>query len=161
MMKPIKYFLVFFSLTLCACGLLRPATHIQNEDLTKYKYVYIPYRANVTSATGTFYHGTGGVTNKSINPGDLIAGHFIKHGYAILPELNPTLLTETLIVNYGESGRRKIMLGLVNPIEMTIQLLSAATNQVVYSVTAEGIGETESDDVRNAINSCLQNLPLK
>lgn len=160
-MKAVKYFIALLSLTLCACGLLRPATHIQNDDLAKYKYIYIPYRANVTSGTGTFYHGTGGITSQNINPGDLIAGYFIKHGYAILPELNPSLLSETLIVNYGESGRREIALGLAKPLEMTIQLLSAETNQIVYSVTAEGMGETVADDVRNAINRCLQDLPLK
>lgn len=64
---------------------------------------------------------------------------------------------ETLIVNYGESGRRGTGLGSY-AIEVTIQFISASTKNQICSCTAEGRGETEADDIRKAINSCLKAL---
>ena len=96
-----------------------------------------------------------GIT-KTSNPSDLIAGILIKQGFIRLPELNSRLLDETLIVNYGESGRRNVNLGY--SIEVTIQFLSAKTNMPVCVCTAEGQGSTEADDIRIAINRALKPL---
>lgn len=73
-----------------------------------------------------------------------------------MPESNPQLLDETLIVSYGESGRRNVNLGY--SIEVTIQFLSAKTNMPVCVCTAEGQGSTEADDIRIAINRALKPL---
>jgi hypothetical protein len=43
-------------------------------------------------------------------------------------------------------------------IEVTIQFVSAKTNSLVCSCTAEGIGSTEADDIREAITRCLDKL---
>lgn len=64
---------------------------------------------------------------------------------------------ETLIINYGESGTRKTGWG-GNAIEVTIQFLSAKSNTLVCSCTAEGQDSTEADDIREAINRCLDEL---
>ena len=74
----------------------------------------------------------------------------------ILPELILELANETLIVNYGESGRRNRGLGYT--IEVTIQFISAETKQMICSCTAEGQGETEADDIRQAIRRALDGL---
>jgi hypothetical protein len=62
-------------------------------------------------------------------------------------------------VNYGESGKRYRRLGYT--IEVTIQFVSAKNNNIVCSCTAEGQGETEADDIRQAISRCLQGLLTK
>ena len=73
-----------------------------------------------------------------------------------LPELDPELLDKTLVVNYGESGRRNLNFGYL--IEVTIQFLQARTHSVVCICTAEGQGSTEADDIRIAINRALEPL---
>ena len=117
----------------------------------------------MTSSSGGVYGGNYGVygstTSKSVNPSDVISGILLKNGFSQLPELKPELTDETLIVNYGESGRRNRGLGYT--IEVTIQFLSAKTNTTVCSCTAEGQGETEADDIRQAITRCLTGLLSK
>jgi hypothetical protein len=56
-------------------------------------------------------------------------------------------------VNYGESGKRDRGLGYT--IEVTIQFISAKTHTQICSCTAEGQGETEADDIRQAITRCF------
>ena len=72
-----------------------------------FKYAYISPTKELTSSTGSTYGGQYGIygssTTKSVNPSDVIAGILIQKGYVILPELNPELAKETLIVNYGET----------------------------------------------------------
>lgn len=86
----------------------------------------------------------------------MISGIFLKNGFIRLPELKPDLLDQTIVVNYGESGRRNKGLGYT--IEVTIQILSAKTSEPICICTAEGQGETEADDVRIAINRALSPL---
>ena len=81
-------------------------------------------------------------TTKSVNPSDVIAGALIKEGFIILPELKSQLSNETLIVNYGESGRRNRGLGITN-------------DMLLF---AEGQGETEADDICQAIRRTLESL---
>ena len=87
---------------------------------------------------------------------EVISGVLINEGFIILPELKSELSNETLIVNYGESGRRNRGLGYT--IEVTIQFISAKTKQMICSCTAEGQGETEADDIRQAIRRALDGL---
>ena len=61
-----------------------------------------------------------------------------------------------MIINYGESGRRNRGLGYT--IEVTIQFVSAKSNELICSCTAEGQGETETDDIRQAITRCISGL---
>ena len=113
----------------------------------------------LTSSTGVAYavgNGLYGNTSKTINPSDVISGIFLKNGFIRLPELKPDLLDQTIVVNYGESGRRNKGLGYT--IEVTIQILSAKTSEPICICTAEGQGETEADDVRIAINRALSPL---
>ena len=51
---------------------------------------------------------------------------------------------------------RNICGGLLGyTIEITLQFLSADTHEVVCTSTAEGMGETEADDIRIAIQKAL------
>ena len=74
-----------------------------------------------------------------------------------MPEVKNDLADKTMIINYGETGRRSTGLGGYT-IEVTIQVLSAKTSEVICVVTGEGQGETEADDIRIAINRCLEEM---
>ena len=125
-----------------------------------FKYAYISPTKELTSHSGIYHGGFGGMygfaATESINPSDVIAGILIKEGFIILPELKSELSNETLIVNYGESGRRNRGFGYT--IEVTIQFISAESKQMICSCTAEGQGETEADDIRQAIRRALEGV---
>ena len=142
------------------CAPLRTPVIVRNAPIEMYKYAYISPTKELTSSTGGAYGGQYGIygssTTKSVNPSDVIAGILIKQGYIILPELKSELANETLIVNYGESGRRNVNLGY--SIEITLQFVSALDHSLICVTTAEGQGSTETDDIRIAINRALEAL---
>ena len=92
-------------LILGACAPLRVPIIVKKSPIEMFKYAYISPTKELTSSTGSAYGGQYGIygssTTKSVNPSDVIAGILIQKGYVILPELNPELAKETLIVNYG------------------------------------------------------------
>lgn len=140
---------------------LRPATSVKNASLVGYKYIYVSPTNSVTAGSGFTINGDLTSKTNTLNPADLITGIFIKEGLIRLPELKPELAEETLIINYGESGKRNTGLGGYT-LEVTIQLISAKTSSFVCSCTAEGQGSTEADDIRQAITRCLNELtPVK
>ena len=152
-------FIIPICLMLIGCALQKP-TVVINEDINNFSYVYITPTQTLSSGTGgTFYNGYSNQyysVDKSINPNDVISGVFSKNGFIKIPELKEELLDKTLIINYGESGRRDVGFGYA--IEVTIQLVSAKSNTLISSCTAEGMGETEADDIRIAINRCLSGI---
>ncbi len=152
--------LTYLSLILVVLGCspkLIPASSIKNGNISTYKYIYISPTTSLTSSSGTMINGQYFSESKSVNPSDVIYGTLSKLGLIRLPELKQELSEETLVVNYGESGRRSVGLGGYT-IEVTIQFVSAKTNSLVCSCTAEGIGSTEADDIRQAITRCLDEL---
>lgn len=152
--------LIILSLLTFGCGSLRPATSIKNGILDSYKYIYITPTNSLTSSTGATISGQYYSSSTTVNPSDLVTGILTKEGLIRLPELKSELADITLIVNYGESGRRNTGLGGYT-IEVTIQFISAKTNSLVCSCTAEGQGSTEADDIRQAITRCLNELTPK
>ncbi len=164
-MKFIKTIVFVFSVILMSisCAVLKPVTASISAPLSDYKYVYITPTSGLTSSTGSVYGGGnsiyGTTQTKSVNPSDLIAGGLIKYGFIRLPKLKTELSAETIIVSYGESGRRNVMGGLAGyTIEVTIQFISAETHKQICIVSAEGQGSTEADDIRIAINRCLKKI---
>ena len=84
-----------------------------------------------------------------------------------LPELKNDLADKTMIINYGETGRRSAGLGYTIEIiasktnttaDNLKTIISAKTNEVICVLTGEGMGDTEADDIRIAINRCLDEL---
>ena len=143
-MKTIKFFGVLItSFLLFSCAPLKPATIIKNSSAENYKYIYISPTNSLTSSSGATYGGQYYSSSKSVNPADVITGILTKKGFIRLPELKSELKNETLIVNYGESGRRNRGLGYT--IEVTIQLISAKSSELISSCSAEGQGETEAE----------------
>jgi hypothetical protein len=149
--------LVVTSFLICSCASLRPATSIKNGSIDSYKYIYITSTNSLTSSSGATIYGQYFTSSKTVNPTDVITGILTKEGFIRLPELKPELINETLIINYGESGKRNTGLGGYT-IEVTIQFISAKSSSLVCSCTAEGQGSTEADDIREAITRCLASL---
>lgn len=152
--------IVFAVIMFSSCGALKTPVIVRNAPIEGYRYVFITPTKELTSSAGGTYGGQYGIygasTTKSVNPSDVISGELIKNGFVVLPELKSELNNKTLIVNYGESGRRNRGLGYT--IEVTIQFISAETHELVCSCTAEGQGETEADDIRQAIRRALAGL---
>jgi len=162
-MKKIRLLAIALSVLASSCASLKPLnppTIIKNGTIENYKYVFISPTKSLTSSSGAAYGGQYYSSSKSVNPSDVITGILSKEGFIILPELKPELTDEALIVNYGESGRRSIGLGGYT-IEVTIQFISAKSHKLICSCTAEGLGETEADDIRQAITRCLSGLLSK
>ncbi len=157
--KYLVFILLFgLGLLLNSCSPLLAPSVVRNSSLDGFKYFYMTPTSEKTSASGAVYGSTYGVfgatSSKSVNPTDVICGHFLKRGFIQLPEIKPELRNNTIIVNFGESGRRNTGWGSY-AIEVTIQLLSAQDNSILCVATAEGRGETETDDIRIAINRCM------
>lgn len=151
-------FLVSFmsSIIFTSCYTLQPATVIKNDTIDNYQYVIIPGTESLTSSSGSMYNNVYTSTSKTVNPRDVITGNLIKKGFIVLTEVQNELIEKTLIVNYGESGRRDLFIGYTT--EITIQFISPQTKKIIFTTTAEGIGSTEADDTKIAINRALDAL---
>ncbi len=80
----------------------------------------------------------------------------MKKNFLLVNEIrNPE---NTIIINYGQSGKRNIAGGLAYTLEVTIQLLDAKTHNLIFQCSAEGMGSTEAEDIRIAVNRCLDSL---
>jgi len=158
LIKPLR--LLIISLLTVGCATLQPATSVQNASLDSYKYFYITPTNSLTSNSGVTIGGQYYSSSETVNPSDVITGILTKDGLIRLPEIKPELSDETLIINYGESGRRNTGLGGYT-IEVTTQFVSAKTNSLICSCTAEGQGSTEAEDIRQAINRCLNEVTRK
>ena len=157
-MRAIKFLqIINLSIWFTACSSLKPATSVKNGLIEKYKYIYIAPTNSLTSSSGASINGEYYSISKSINPSDAITGRLSKEGLIKIPELLPELANETIILSYRESGKRKTGLGGYT-IEVTIQFISAKSHNLICSCTAEGQGETETDDVRQAITRCLDEI---
>ena len=130
---------------LTGCVTLRPATVRVNKDLRAYSYVYIPATQPVQETLEQKI--------ESVNPRDLIAGAFAKKGFIILPSVDERFRAKTLMVGYGQGRGRSVTLR-----EVTIQVVSAETGELVATVTSEGLGVTEVDRVEYAITRALEAL---
>ncbi len=157
-MRIIKFLaIIILSIYFCSCASLKPVTSTKNGTIENYKYIYISPTNSLTSSSGASIGGQYYSSSKSVNPTDVITGILTKEGLIKIPELKPEFADETLIINYGESGKRKTGLGGYT-IEVTIQFISSKSHSLICSCTAEGQGETEADDIRQAITRCLSGL---
>ena len=145
------------SILIISCATLKDPTIIKNDNIQKFRYVYILPTNSLTSSSGTTIGNQYYASSKTVNPSDIISGILSKQGFIRFTDLKNELLDETLIVNYGESGRRNTGLGGYT-IEVTIQFISAKSNTLISSCSAEGQGSTEADDIRIATNRCLNTL---
>ena len=103
-------FVVITMIIFTACAPLKTPVVMKYASIEKYKYAYIIPTKELTSSSGGTFGGMYGIyglsTTKSVNPSDVISGILIKEGFIILPELKSELSHETIVVNYGEIGKR-------------------------------------------------------
>jgi len=148
--------LMFFSS--CASMKAPAITYFENQSIKDYTYFYVTPTNEILSSSRE-YGTQDGVylgTIKSINPADVISGMLFKNGFIRVDKVLPENADKTMVINYGESGRRNVNLGY--SIEVTIQFINAATQKPIVFCTGEGQGETEVDDIRKAINRALEPL---
>lgn len=163
-MKRIAIAFLFVATMICSgCSAnLLPVKVDSLQPLDGYKYFYMIPTGDKSGTTGVVYgtaYGTYGTTHQiSTNPADVISGFLIKRGLIRVAELPGPHPEVTFIVNYGESGRRNLGWLRGYTLEATIQFLSASTNDVLCTVCGEGVGSTEADDIRIAINRCMEEV---
>lgn len=154
---------LLIGLHITGCATLKEPDINKRGDISNYKYVVLPNTANLSSSSGAVYGNQYGVygssTGKEINPSSTIEGILLKRGLISTDSITSDNKDKTLIVKYGESGRRDVAGGLGGyTLEVTIALVSAKTNEIIYSCVAEGQGSTEVDDIREAIHRCLSGI---
>jgi len=159
----VKVIFTFSVIFLNGCAVLEAPKITRHDDIKKYQYVAISSTGTLNSGAGAVFgnqYGVyGGTTSKSINPGSVIEGILLKKGYTSINEIKPEIAHKTLVVKYGQSGKRDVAGGLGGyTLEVTISFINAKTYENVYSCTAEGQGETEADDIREAITRCLSGI---
>jgi hypothetical protein len=142
---------------------MNPATVIKKGDVDNYTYAYLPTVENIKSSSSGLYGNDYGVYGSSVtkeaNPGSMIEGLLLKRGIISVSSVDNEKAGKTLIVRYGESGRRDILGGLGGyTLEVTIMMIDASTDEIVYSCVAEGQGSTETDDIREAVHRCLADM---
>ena len=125
-----------------------------------FQFFVIPETGNISSSSGSIhanqFNAFGSFSRKELNPGSLIEGLLLKKGLSRVPQASPAIQNRTLLVNYGQSGRRNVGIFGAYTLEVTIKLLKATTLEPVFFCTAEGMGSTEADDIRVAITRCLK-----
>lgn len=157
-------FLLFVGILFVAgCAVLKPVEVKKFGDISNYKYAFVGQTQTLSSGTGSGYagYGTGGgysyTLSKSVNPTDVISGILMKKGFVIIDTISEP--SRTLIVKYGQGDKRNVLGGLGGyTLEVSIQILNAKTQEPVFICNAEGQGDTEADDIREAITRCLQDL---
>ena len=160
-MKVFRYITILLVASLClaSCSILVPkyATISNKPDLSNYKYVFITPASVTTSVSGGTWGNQdnvyGSTSSTSFSPSEVISGYFMKQGFVRIPAITEELKAQTLVVSYGEGGRKRY--GLAYSQEVTLQVLDATTFGLICSSTAEGMGATEADDVRKATIKCL------
>lgn len=142
---------------LTGCVTLRPATVHVNKDLRAYTHVYVSETQAIYSTSVSHRGDSPTSYSVSVNPRDVLVGIFAKNGFIVLPRLDERLKSKTLLVSYGKSGRRRVLLGAYAK-EITIQLVSAETGELVATATAEGRDSTEAEEIEQAITRALDAL---
>ena len=158
-MKQVKLFLLLYvvSLSLSSCVSLKRPTATFYSPFQGYKYIYIAPTTEKHSVEGGLYGGPNGIygitTSSSINPSDLISGHFLKKGYIRVQEITPENADKTIIVNYGEDNNGELFLS--KRIGVIIQMISADKNEIICICTGEAEGLTDAEAITKAINLAM------
>lgn len=156
-------FLLLLSVLATGCAILKEPEISKRGEIDVYRFVVLPNAANLSSSSGGVYGNQyavyGSSSSKEMSPSNVIEGILLKRGLISTDTVTSENKDKTLIVKYGESGRRDVAGGLGGyTLEVTIAIITARTNEVVYSCVAEGQGSTEVDDIREAIHRCLSGL---
>lgn len=159
-----KFFKMLFAveslLLFIGCVSLNPTDYLSQKPIICYKYVYITpitLRTSVTEYVGANLMGNVYSSySTSVSPSEHIASSFMNRGYIKVVEIKPEYAAQTLVINYGEGNVRHGLDG--SAIEVTLQVLDGLTNELVCKVRADGLGRTEAEARRNALDQCLERI---
>lgn len=140
------------------CYSLRPPVVTQSRPITNYQFAVIESSETISSFAGGANGYGGYAMSQQTNPSLAIEGFLLKRGIVRAPSGAATPLDKTIVVRWGISGKRSVSLGLGYTQEVSIAFLDAQSLQTVFSCTAEGIGSTEADDIREAVGRCLAQI---
>ena len=146
-------------LCLSGCAMKAPIVNYSlGDSVFNYKYFYVNHTSSVSGSSGVYGNqfGVYGGATKTTNPSDIITGILFKNGFIRVDAISPENADKTMVISYGETGRRNVNLGY--SIEVTMQFINAKTQLPIVVCTAEGQGSTEADDVRIAITRALEPL---
>lgn len=157
-----KLFLLFAATVMAMSVMaLEPPIATIKGDLQAYDYFCVAPAGGVTASSGdAVVYGIGGVgfvagsQTNTVNPSDVISGFLMEHGYNVLISPDPEFTNRTLNVIYGYAGRRNVAFGYTS--KVIIQMRDVATQELVATFEAEGIGENESEDILQAINRAMK-----
>lgn len=150
-MRIILYVLL---LLLAGCA-LNPPIYTQLGRLDQFQFVLIGESVSITSLRSS----GGSASTRSVNPSQLIEGILLKKGLVKVSGPTPNTAGKLLLARFGISARRDIAGGLGGYAqEVTISLIDAESMKPIFTCTAEGIGATEVDDIREAITNCMAGL---
>ena len=141
----------------CTTALPAPSV-VQTKPLGAYKWVQIPDTGTVIGTSGSFSRVGGTLTTREVNGSSLIEGVLLRKGLVRISNITDSNRPQTLVTRWAVSGKRDVNLGLGYSQEVTITLLDGVTITPVFTCSAEGIGRTEADDVREAILRCLSSI---
>ena len=154
-MKKFLFLLFAISTTLSfySCGSTKylPVSISSKKSFSSYKYVYVD-RIN---SSGSFYS----------SGCDILQSLLMKKGFLVLSlsdyyALSSSQTYSTMKVTVAVGGTRNIGIWGDRTTEVTLQFVSAATNDIVCVCTGEGYGGTsfQSDDVEVAVTRCINSL---
>jgi hypothetical protein len=155
-----RFALLIIVLWTAGCASIAPSTAIKAptiqaiKPISNYSMAVINDAPPIQSAIAT----KDGAFTRTFDPDDAIAGILLKKGVSRVYDAPMILRDKILLVSWGISGSRNIgALGAYSQ-EVTILIRQMDNLDIVYKCTAEGIGTTEADDVREAVNSCLSGI---
>lgn len=156
--KLLSFVICLLCLSSCESMKAPIVNYTQGDSVFNYKYFYINHTSSVLGSTGVYgnQYGVYGGYTKTINPSDIISGILIKNGFIRVDAVSPENANKTMVISYGETGRRNVNLGY--SIEVTMQFINAKTQLPIVDCTAEGQGSTEADGIRIAITRALEPL---
>ncbi len=132
------------------CSILHPTQSVRYSKIKEYSYFYIAQDNHLTSNQISEALKLSYSITKTDRQSELITEVLLKKGLIRIHQPQQKLLDKTLIVNYGQSNQRLLVTG--NHIqEISIQLVDAHSQSIVFSCSAEEDGDTDDEDIVFAI----------
>lgn len=147
-----RVFYLILVLIISGCATISPSSNLRAPDIQSHKPISNYMLAIITDGDTIISH------SKSMDPDVAIAGVLLKKGITRIYKIPETNKDKSVLVTWGISGSRDIGLMGAYSQEVTILIRQMSNMEIVYKCTAEGLGSTDVDDIRNAIYSCLSEL---
>lgn len=160
-MKRLFLFVTMVAMSVAAmAGLMIPSIEIK-DNLDGYEFFYVTPTTSMVSSGGitatSFFWGIDDDEVQTVVPSDVLIGSLMKSGYNVVTSILPESADKTLILTYGYVGKRRMDL-FSHASEIIVNVQNAKTQKIVASIKAESFADTESECIRQALNSALMML---